>query len=332
VACQEADDKMLKATKQEHERILGYMSGQAPDETVQLAQKVYSEQLHTVQHDIWDVHTDRGRWWVITNPTFLYSQEQFPNMDLALTFHIGLCLRIPRSEERSPADLALGPLVACWRTLDEASDALRHAEEGEDFQAVGMRCRESLITLGHVAQDLIQLPEGQTRPKRSDFRAWSEVTANTILPGSTHQERRGLLKSSADGAWKFANWLTHDRGALVSDAEAAISSTELTLSLFTTALIRYVRGVPDRCPSCGSQRLSPERGIHTSDPDMIYERPVCDKCGWTGSPVVVVPAPPPPNRPPPEGDCVVMTTPLRHFPRRSIGRDRPKRGKGSQRT
>ena len=103
---------MLKATKQERERVLGYVSGQVPDETVQLAQKIYSEQLHTVKHDIWDVHTDCGRWWVITNPTNLYSQEQFPNMDLALTFHIGLCMRVPRSEEQPPTTLALGPLVA----------------------------------------------------------------------------------------------------------------------------------------------------------------------------------------------------------------------------
>lgn len=327
-ARQEADHTMLKATKQERERILGYMSAQDPDETVELAQKVYSEQLHTVRHDIWDVHTDRRRWWVITNPMNLYSQEQFPNMDLALTFHIGLCLRIPRSEEPSPADLALGPLVAYWRTLDEANEALRRAEEGEDFQAVGMRCREALITLGHVAQDLIPFPEGQERPKRSDFRAWSEMTANTVLPGSTHQERRGLLKSSADAAWRFTNWLTHARGALLSDAEGAIGSTELTLSLFTTVLIRYVHGVPDCCPSCGSQRLFPERGFHTSDPDTIYERPVCDKCGWTGTPVVVVQAPPQPDPPPPEGACVFMTTPLRHFPRRSTGRARPRGARG----
>jgi hypothetical protein len=197
----------------------------------------------------------------------------------------------------------------------------------EDFQAVGMRCREALITLAHVAQDLIVLPEGQVRPKRSDVRAWSEVTANTMLPGPTHQERRTLLKGSAEAAWKFANWLTHARGAHVSDAEAAIGATELTLSLFTTALIRYVRGVPDCCPSCGSQRLFPERGIHTSDPDTLYERPVCEKCGWTGTPVVVVPAPPTPHRPPPEGECVIMTTPLRHFPQHSPGRVRSKPAK-----
>jgi hypothetical protein len=305
---------MLKTTEQEREHVMGYMSAQALDETVQLAQKVYSEQIHAVQHDIWDVHTDRGRWWVITNPTNLYSQEQFPNMDLALTFHIGLCLRIPRSEERSLTALPIEPLTACWRTIDEASEALRHAEEVEDFQAVGMRCRESLITFVHVAQELIQLPDDQVKPQRSNVRAWSEIIANTILSGSTHQERRGLLKSSADSVWKFANWLTHARAAHIHDAEAAVSATELTISLFTTALIRYVRGVPDSCPSCGSQRLSPERGMHTSNPNTIYERPVCGKCGWTGTPVIVVPSSAQLDRPSPEGECVVMTTPLRNFP------------------
>jgi hypothetical protein len=242
-------------------------------------------------------------------------------MALALTFHVGLCLRIPRSEEQSFTALPIEPLVACWRTLEEASEALRHAEEREDFQAVGMRCRESLITLIHVAQDLIQLPDAQDRPKRSDFRAWSEMIANIILSGSTHQERRGLLKSSANSAWKFANWLTHARVAHFHDAEAAVGSTEFTISLFTTALIRYVRGVPDCCPSCGSQRLSPERGIHSSDPNTLYERPICGKCGWTGTPVIVVPSPSQPDRLSTEGECVIRTTPLRNFPRRGTRDD-----------
>jgi hypothetical protein len=35
---------MLKATEQEREHIMGYMSAEAPDEVVQFAQKVYSEQ------------------------------------------------------------------------------------------------------------------------------------------------------------------------------------------------------------------------------------------------------------------------------------------------
>ena len=84
---------MLPATKKEIESVTAYMKSQAPDLTVEFVQKVYSETVLNVRHDVWDVHTNVDRWWVITEPTNLYAQEQFPNMDLALTFHIGLCLR-----------------------------------------------------------------------------------------------------------------------------------------------------------------------------------------------------------------------------------------------
>jgi hypothetical protein len=116
---------MLRATEQERKHVLDYMSGQACDETIELAQKVYSEQVNTVRHDIWDVHTNRARWWVVTNPTNLYSQDQFPNMDLALTFHVGLCLRIPKSERPSLSELEVEPLIACWRALDDAVHDIR---------------------------------------------------------------------------------------------------------------------------------------------------------------------------------------------------------------
>jgi len=303
---------MLAATEQETQHILDYMSDQASDETVEFVQKVYSEQLHSLTHDIWDVHTNRGRWWIITNPMNLYSQHDFPNMDLALTFHVGLCLRIPSSERRSLADFNVEPVLGCWRILQEASEALRHAEEVEDFQAIGMRCRESLITMVHAAQETVTYPELQSKPKRSDFRAWSVVIADAVLSGSTHQDRRALLKSTADNAWKFTNWVTHAKEASFNDAEAALSVTELALSLFTTALVRHIRGVPDRCPSCGSHRLAPERGINTNHPDMTFERPVCQKCNWIGEPVEVsLPPRPEPARPDANTDCVIMTKPLR---------------------
>ena len=305
---------MLRATDEERKHIIDYMSSQVPDETVELTQKVYTENVLTIRHDIWDVHMDQGRWWVITNPTFLYSQEQFPNMDLALTFHVGLCLRVPKSERQSFPYLPVEPLMAAWRALEEVDELLERAEEVEDFQAIGARCREVLLTFVHVAQDLVPTPEGQTKPQRSNFREWILLLANTLLPGSSQENRRALLKSCADAAWKFTAGLTHARGAHSNDAQAAFQSTELVLSLFTTALIRYVRGVPDRCLSCGSTRLAPERGIDPNDLDVRYERPVCGKCGWTGVPVIVEPSPPKPERPPPKGECAIMTTPLRHFP------------------
>jgi hypothetical protein len=310
---------MLKSREQEREHILSYMEEQAADETVEFIQKVYTERLLSITHDIWDVHTDVARWWVISNPTNLYRQDQFPNMDLALTFHVGLCLRIPNSERDSLPDLQVEPLLSCWRSLEEASDALKQAEEVEDFQAIGMRCREALLSMVRVAQKVIESPENWPKPKSADFRAWSELIADAVLSGSSHSERRGLLKSSANSAWKFTNWLTHAKEAQFNDAEAAFGSTELTMSLFTTAIIRHVRGVPDRCPSCGSQRLSPERGYNTADPDATFERPVCQKCGWTGTPVPVVASPPRRDEDPPNGACGIMDPPLRDPPQQLPG-------------
>ena len=95
---------MLAATPEEKQAIIDYMNGQAPDLKVEFLQKVYVENVLSHQHAVWDVHTNVDRWWVITNPTNLYSQEQFPNMDLAVTFHVGLCLDSAVSEQRLPAE------------------------------------------------------------------------------------------------------------------------------------------------------------------------------------------------------------------------------------
>src|SRR4029079_7362936 len=136
---------MLKATEQEIEKVREYFEWQAPDLEVTFMQKVYSEAVLNTRHDVWDIHTNKDRWWVITEPTNLYSQEQFPNMDLALTFHIGLCLRIPRSERQKLSALPIEPLAAPFQILTGASEALRHAQEVADYQAIGVRCREALL-------------------------------------------------------------------------------------------------------------------------------------------------------------------------------------------
>jgi hypothetical protein len=51
---------------------------------------------------------------------------------------------------------------------------------------------------------------------------------------------------------------------------------------------RELRGVPKECPSCGSPRLEPEQGKNTATPGVLWERPRCADCGWTGRPVPIV--------------------------------------------
>jgi hypothetical protein len=98
---------MLPATQAEIDHVTSYMEWQAPDLAVKMVQKVYAENVLHVRHDVWDVHTNVDRWWVITEPMNLYSQGQFPNMDLALTFHVGLCLRIPRNDRQKLSALPI---------------------------------------------------------------------------------------------------------------------------------------------------------------------------------------------------------------------------------
>ncbi|WP_246804396.1 hypothetical protein [Mesorhizobium mediterraneum] len=57
---------MLKATEEEIEEVREYFEWQAPDLEVAFMQKVYSEAVLNTRHDVWDIHTNKDRWWVIT--------------------------------------------------------------------------------------------------------------------------------------------------------------------------------------------------------------------------------------------------------------------------
>src|ERR1035441_3545199 len=309
---------MLPATQEEIEHVTEYMRSQAPDLIVEFVQKVYSENVLHVRHDVWDVHTNADRWWIITEPMNLYSQEQFPNMDLALTFHVGLCLRIPRSERQKLSEIPAEPFTACMRGLQEASEALAQAQEVADYQSIGVRCREALLAFVNIAQAVMPWTGTEEPPKKADLKAWANHICSVALSGESHKYRRHLFKTLLESAWEFANWLTHTKSSHWHDAEAALSVTENAIGLCISAVIRHVRGVPEQCPACGSQRLSPQRGHHQDFPEVEWERPTCDKCGWAGEPAPIddVLEPRDESRStPPEGECIIPTTALRHLKR-----------------
>jgi hypothetical protein len=197
--------------------------------------------------------------------------------------------------------------------MSEASDALSQAEEVLDYQSVGMRCREALLAFADIAQKIIPWNSAGPKPKAGDLRAWADHICGVTMTGESHKERRHLFKTLLESAWTFANWLTHSKGSKWHDAEAAIATTENAITLCTSTVIRYMRGVPQTCPACDSHRLSPERGIRTDIPDVEWERPTCDKCDWKGEPVPVLDVPPDERaaRRPPEGDCIIPTVPIK---------------------
>jgi hypothetical protein len=132
----------MESTDRERQFIVNYMASQA-DDTVEHLEKVASERVLGRVIDVWNVHTDTHRWWVITEPANLYLQTQFPSMNVALSFHVGLTARVMERSERVAPDDQAEMFAKAWRKWEQAGEALNDADEVEDFQAVGMRCRES---------------------------------------------------------------------------------------------------------------------------------------------------------------------------------------------
>src|SRR6185503_11914983 len=82
----------------EADQIRSYIESQAPNESVKHLEKVSSESIFGQPMDAWDVRTNKNSWWVITNPTNLYSQRLFPSLDYTISFHVGVTTRMAQAE------------------------------------------------------------------------------------------------------------------------------------------------------------------------------------------------------------------------------------------
>jgi hypothetical protein len=263
----------MRATKHQTEVIRAYVENQAHAEVMHL-EKAASELVGPVRHDIWDVHCTDSRWWVITEPTNLYSQEDFKSRDVALTFHIGLAIRTSYLHERKvpvkPGSAELLP--GSWRRWEQAFEAFDSGDEAENFQAVGVRLRECLVSfVGETINDEM-VPEGQEPPKQSDFKGWTELLANTLAGGAASTYLRSYLKKLSVETWAYVNWLTHSKNAIRMDAEIGLKMVEHLLGVFTAARLRLGQGQL-RCGFCGSYRLAGGTCENCARVDKDYEPP-----------------------------------------------------------
>lgn len=267
----------LGRNENEADRISDYVQWQcAKDkERVTYLEKVMSEHVFGTRHDCWSVRTNKERYWVITNPTNLYSQKLFPSLDYTLSFHIGLMACVQARRKGTDDERLADRLASAFRRWEQAAEALDRSEESEEIQAVGMRCRECLLAMTRSIANSKMIPKGKEVPKAGDFIHWSEFIADTIAAGSSNQEIRGYLKAIARSTWQVVSWLTHASNAVIHDGRVAVNATYEVLNSFGYALMRNERKTRDRCPRCGSLRI----GV-LYDADSDVDQAVCESCGW----------------------------------------------------
>jgi len=174
----------------------------------------------------------------------LHTQRLMPSLDYTRSFHIGLMATVAaqRGPEGSEAEQEF--LVVTNRKLVQASEGFDKADEAEEFQAVGMRCRECLQALVRELTQGSDLAEGGDLPKAGDFPAWNERIANAIAPGDSAEYIRGYLKTTAERGWRLVNWLTHASNATRNDAELALSATSHIVNNYAAAVLKRRAGAP----------------------------------------------------------------------------------------
>jgi hypothetical protein len=268
----------LGRNENEAERIAGYVECECAkdSEKVTYLEKVQTEHVFGTRYDCWNVRTDKERYWVITSPTNLYSQELFPSLDYTLSFHIGLMARVQAQRKGTEDDRVGDRLAAAFRRWEQAAEALDKSEESEEIQAVGMRCRECLVAFVRTVADVSMVPSGQEPPKAADFNHWSELIAEGIARGPKAKEIRGYLKDLARSAWQLVSWLTHAANASRYDGGIAVDATYAVLNAFGAAILRQERPTSDRCSHCGSVRVQVVYRPDSETGDAV----ACESCGW----------------------------------------------------
>jgi hypothetical protein len=262
----------------EHEEryIRDYVNSQSPEnDQAGLVQKVGSRRILGRVHEIYDVHCTSTRWWVITNPTNLYLQTDFPEAQQALMFHIGLGVMMA---ERSRSELDAEEeehISTSWRRYRQAVLAMNEAAEAEDYQAVGIKCRDTLLALAKSQVDAEWLGEVTDPPKAADFKSWANIFAEHLAEG----RMRAYVKGLVDKTWDLTVWLQHCSSATEYDADIVLDATAHLLGAFGKLIRRHESGEPERCPRCDSYKLDDD--IQQDDSRKgFFESAVCGACGW----------------------------------------------------
>ena len=254
-----------------------YVNSQSPaDDQAVLVQKVGSRRVLGRRRDLYDVHCVQSRWWVITDPTNLYSQDDFPQIEQALTFHIGLGAVLAERSRSALEDVEIEAQVASsWRRFQQALDTMNDAEESEDFQAVGVKCRDALIALAKDHAEASWLGEVRDPPKAADFKGWGNIFAERLSEGRV----RSYLKTLVDKTWDLTVCLQHNSNATPLDADIVLDATGQLIGALAKLIHRQELGEPARCPRCDSYRVREDvenddvnEGFWTSD--------VCNARGW----------------------------------------------------
>lgn len=172
---------------------------------------------------LWDWY---GRWSQGDLTTYASRRRFIPDLYQPLVDLISKSSEESMIEEYTPTG---------WdrvdRTIYEMRQQLNTAINEEQFQAIGMLGRETIITIAQqVYNKEIHAPIDSVDPSETDSKRMLDAFLSYELSGSSNERTRKFAKSAVD----MANHLTHNRTATRRDASMCLTSVTAVASLIKT--------------------------------------------------------------------------------------------------
>jgi hypothetical protein len=176
--------------------------------------------------DLWAWY---GKWSSGDLPTYQSRRQYISDL------YAPLVDRIRRGPASPGAEIFREPTgwAKVDRSLGEIRRRLEQASTEEQFQAIGLLCRETLISLAQVVYDPARhTPSDGVNPSDTDAKRMLEAYLSHELAGGAHEAARRHAKAALD----LANDLQHRRtatfrqAALCADATAAVINVIAILS------------------------------------------------------------------------------------------------------
>lgn len=242
---------------------------------------------------VWNVKTDTdGDWWVVegdTVPMNLYSQGAYYfGANEVYSFHMGLMQRMSAAQdEYNPEDFVNGVTLDAeiapqlFRKLKNVAALIDTAKEIEDFQAIGVQCRETLIELGNHIYNPMMAGSGE-QPQASNFKRKCELFIQFYLKGSENSDYRNIIKKLTEATWDYANKITHSRSATYYEVSTCVTLCISLVGVYENILQKVFDPLSQyHCSICQSRKLS--IAGDDSDEDGIVQKLYlhCEECGGT---------------------------------------------------
>lgn len=174
-------------------------------------------------------------------------------------------------------DSEIAPIL--FRKLKNTALLIDTAIEIEDFQAIGVQCREILIELGNNIYSP-QMASQEEQAKESDFKRKAELFIQYHIPGKDNKDYRNSIKKMTEGTWDYAAKIVHSRNSTFYDVSTCVSLTTSIVTMYENVRLKYLDLISKcKCRNCQSKKLRISNRELSDDEKEFRLELTCEECG-----------------------------------------------------